>query len=190
MTNFDAFTAGVEPGGLRSKNDIRILVCYILQSVKAPLSADDIAEIMQQKSLANYFEVGDAIASLLRHENIRQDETGCYTICETGSEIAENLDTALPLSVRDKALEAALSMLARAKTERENKVTIERGENGFQVTCHISGGKMDLMTISLYVPEEKQAKMVKRNFHDNPLGIYELLLATLTGDHSFLQANR
>ena len=27
---FDAFSAGITPGGLRSKNDIKLLICYIL----------------------------------------------------------------------------------------------------------------------------------------------------------------
>ena len=35
---YDAFTGGVAPGGLRSKSDIRILICYMLKSVNAPLS--------------------------------------------------------------------------------------------------------------------------------------------------------
>ena len=35
---FDAFTGGIEPGGLRSKDEIRILICYLLTSVSAPLS--------------------------------------------------------------------------------------------------------------------------------------------------------
>ncbi len=39
---YDAFTGGVAPGGLRSKSDIRILICYMLKSVNAPLSGDDI----------------------------------------------------------------------------------------------------------------------------------------------------
>ena len=33
----DAFTAGVEPGGLQSKDEIRILLCYLLTSVGVPL---------------------------------------------------------------------------------------------------------------------------------------------------------
>ena len=37
---YDAFTGGVAPGGLRSKSDIRILICYMLKSVNAPLSGD------------------------------------------------------------------------------------------------------------------------------------------------------
>ena len=60
----DAFTGGVDPGGLWTKNDIRILICYILASVNAPLTGEDISGIMQGKALANYFETGDALAGL------------------------------------------------------------------------------------------------------------------------------
>lgn len=181
MSSYDAFTAGVEPGGLRTKNDIRVLICYLLESVGAPLSGDDIAQILQEKSLANYFEIIDAINSLIEKKNIRADENGHYLICETGREIAETLDTTLPLSVRDKALEAAVQTLARARNERENKVEILREEKGCRVICHISGGDLDLMEIALYVPHEKQARLVKSNFHNNPGRIYEILLNALTG---------
>ena len=45
---YDAFTGGVAPGGLRSKSDIRILICYMLKSVNAPLSGDDIIKVLQK----------------------------------------------------------------------------------------------------------------------------------------------
>ncbi|WP_099204816.1 DUF4364 family protein [Scatolibacter rhodanostii] len=182
MSPYDAFTAGVDPGGLRTKNDIRILICYILESVNAPLSGDDLAQILQEKSLANYFEIIDAINALIEKENIQADENGDYLICETGRKIADTLDTTLPLSVRDKALEAAVTTMARTRSEKENKVEIIREEKGFRVICHISGGDVDLMEISIYVPHEKQAKMVKSNFHSNPGKIYELILNALTGN--------
>ena len=182
---FDAFTAGIEPGGLRSKTDIKILICYILSSVNEPLSKKDISQIMQDNALANYFEIGDAIASLLKYENIREEQTDIYTICDTGRQIADNLDTTLSVSVRDKALKAAILLLARAKTERENKVVIEKIENGYNVTLHISGGETDMMKISLYVPDEKQAKLVKKHFHDSPENVYSVLLSVLTGEKNF-----
>ena len=47
-----------------NQNDIRILLCYILSSVNAPLSGQDLSEILQRKALANYFEAGDALAAL------------------------------------------------------------------------------------------------------------------------------
>lgn len=185
----DAFTEGVEPGGLWNKNDIRILICYILSSVKAPLSGEDITAIMQKKALANYFEVGDALMALLKMENIAKDDKGCYTVTDTGEEIAQSLDATLPLSVRDKALEAAFTLLADARTQRENRVDINKTPSGYQVECHISGGdKMELLALSLYVPDLAQAEMVKRSFHRDPAGIYKLLLSSLTGDMAFAKS--
>ena len=59
---FDVFTGGIEPGGLRSKDEIRILICYLLSSVSVPLSREDILSIMQENGFANYFEVTDSLA--------------------------------------------------------------------------------------------------------------------------------
>jgi len=185
MPEFNAFTGGVEPGGLRSQNDIRILICYLLTSVNAPLSAEDIAKILQEKALANYFEIGDALSSLCIKKNIRQNENGDYEILPPGREIARELDTVLPLSVRDKTLESAVALLSRARNEWENRVEIdEQPRGGYQVTLHISGGNFDMMRLTLQVPDKKQAKLVKENFHRDPLRIYSLLLAALTGDKS------
>ncbi|MCH5353394.1 MAG: DUF4364 family protein [Acutalibacter sp.] len=190
----NAFTGGVEPGGLWTQNDIRILLCYILSSVDGPLSGDSISQIVQGKALANYFEVGDALAALCRQGNVIQDETGLYTVTPSGREIAASLDATLPLSVRDKALEAAMRLMAEAKARRENRVDIEETENGYRVTCHISGGAMELMSISLYAPDWNQAKQVEQNFYRDPEGVYALLLSSLTGDaayaHSYFEEHK
>lgn len=181
----DAFTGGVDPGGLWTKNDIRILICYILSSVDAPLSGEDISGILQGKALANYFETGDALAGLEGLGHIRSTQEG-YVIEPTGREIAGNLDTGLPLTVRDKALEAAVSLLARARAERENRVETEDLENGCRVRCRISGGGGgDLMELGIYVPDRAQARVIEENFYKDPEGIYQLLLAALTGDKDF-----
>ena len=180
----DAFTGGVDPGGLWNQNDIRILLCYILSSVNAPLSGQDLSEILQRKALANYFEAGDALAALEQRGNVVRNEDGCYRVTEAGREIAETLDATLPLSVRDKALEAAFTLLAQAKAQRENRVELQKIKQGYQVTCHISGGDMDLMAVTLYVPDRAQAEMVKRSFYKDPAGVYKLVLASLTKDTS------
>lgn len=183
----DAFTGGVEPGGLWNQNDIRILICYVLHSVDAPLSREDIGQILQQKALANYFEVGDALAALERLGHISLDSDGLCRIGETGREIAAALGDTLPLSVRDKSLEAALMLLSQARIQRENRVEIQEGEKGFRVSCHISGGDMELMEVSLYVPDRPQAEMVRENFYKDPEGAYRLLLSFLTGDSGYAQ---
>ena len=181
----DAFTGGVEPGGLWSKNDLRILICYILASVNGPLSREDIGQVLQGRALANYFESGEALAALEDLGHIVQ-EGGGYTCTPTGREIANRLDSGLPLAVRDKALESALLLSAQARARRENRVEIQQREKGCLVTCHIAGGEgMELMGVSLYVPDRAQAGIVEKRFYENPDRIYRLLLAGLTGEKEF-----
>ncbi len=182
--SFDAFTGGIEPGGLRTKNEIRILICYLLASVNAPLSKDDILSIIQDNGLANYFEVTDALSELTEHGNVLTsgENNELCTVSDKARMIAKQLDTTLPPAVREKAIAAAINLLAKARRERENKVEIEKTERGYNVTCHISGGDMDLMNFMLHVPDLSQAQMVKTHFHDSPETVYRMLLALVTGN--------
>ena len=184
---YDAFTGGVAPGGLRSKSDIRILICYMLKSVNAPLSGDDIIKVLQEKSLANYFEASDALSALVSLGNVTREEDNTYVLTKRGKSVADDLEQLIPSSVRDKA---ATALLASAKMERENVATIVRTENGYNVTCHISGGEMELMSLSVYVPDLYQAREVKKNFHRDPQRVYNLMLAALTGDDEMMESFR
>lgn len=181
---FDAFSAGVNPGGLRSKNDIKLLICYILASIKDPLSKEDIISILQNNNLANYFEASDSFSDLLENKNIMVSPTkpNFYTVTESGKLIATHLDSSLPISIREKALCAAINLMAKIKRETENTVNITKNKNGYSVKCNISGGEMDLLSFNLYVPDKLQAELVKENFQKKPGLIYECLLALLTKD--------
>lgn len=179
----DTFTGGVGPGGLRTKNDIRVLLCYLLASVSAPLRQDDILSILQEYDLANYFEIMDALSYLLDKGLLSPvpDLPGFLAIGPGGREIASQLDGTLPLAIREKTVAAAANLLARARREQENRVEIKKNEKGYSVTCHVSDGEMDLMAFTLYAPDLYQARLIKRNFHRNPEVIYQVMLAAVTG---------
>ncbi len=186
---FDAFSAGVSPGGLRNKNDIKLLICYLLSSVNSPISKDTIVSVLQNNNFANYFEINSAFSDLLKNQNIREDTDNpqLYNITETGRIISSQLDSALPLSIRDKALYATVNMLSKIKRETENTVSAVKDKNGYQLKCNISGGDVDLLSFSIYVPDEMQANLVKKNFQENPNLIYECVLAILTKDEELVQ---
>ena len=187
----DAFTGGVDPGGLWVQNDIRILICYILDSVQAPLSQEDLSRIVQGRGLANYFETGDALAALEKLGHVRREEAGFVGSLELLEELekaAARLDAELPVAVRDKALEAALLLLAEARARREHRVEVEEQANGCQVTCRIGGGgDRDLLRVSLYVPDRAQAQLAEERFYQNPDRVYRLVLAALTGDLEYAE---
>ena len=151
-------------------------------------AGDDIIKVLQEKSLANYFEASDALSALVSLGNVTREEDNTYVLTKRGKSVADDLEQLIPSSVRDKAVAAATALLASAKMERENVATIVRTENGYNVTCHISGGEMELMSLTVYVPDLYQAREVKKNFHRDPQRVYNLMLAALTGDDEMMKS--
>ena len=176
---FDAFDEGINPGGMRSKNEIRILICYLLKSLKVPVSKEIILESLQKDGLANYFESSSCFDGLLKHKNIKAVDDNKYTLTEGGNTIATQLESSLAVTVKEKAFHCAMSLIEEEKKEKENKVEIAKNENGYTVKCTISGGDIDLFSFELYVPDYTQAKIVKRNFRKNPELIYKTMLSVL-----------
>lgn len=178
--NENNFSAGVEPGGLRCKQDIKVLICYMLDKI-GDMNKEDILSALQEKGLANYFEAGEAFSELVCGDNIEiKKDSGKYTLKKSGKIIADQLYVVVPLSVRERALDSGINTLKRVKNEEENKVKIEKNKFGYTVICSISGGEFDLLRFNLYVPDIKQAEKVKENFRKDPGGIYYAVLSVMT----------
>ena len=62
----DAFSAGVEPGGLYSSKDIKILICYMLAGAGEPMPRQAVLDVIAGNGMANFFEASAAIDELLR----------------------------------------------------------------------------------------------------------------------------
>lgn len=183
---FNTFDEGIAPGGLRSKHEIKTLICYIYYSVKENLSRDLIIEAIREDELANFFEVSAAFDELVADKNLIESEADdgimTYYLSDNGRMIAEQLDSTLAYSVKDKALKCAIKLLADRKIARENFVDIEKTENGFNVKCTVSGGDVDLLSFTLYAPDIDQAEIIKQNFLSYPSTVYKTMLALMTKD--------
>lgn len=181
---YDAFDGGIELGGLRNRDDIRLLICYILKSVDAPMSRMTINDALQQDGLANYFEVGQAMDELLKTGNITmevKDGEEVLLVTDRGRQAAEILQTSLPATVREKAVNSAIRLTTRAKIERENRITTEkRPDGGYTVTFTLLDGESELMKLSVYVADGIQAEQIKQNFIDDPVKVYSAVLTSLT----------
>lgn len=180
--SLDKFSVTPEFRGLKSQNEIKLLICYMLCSVNTELSKNSIISILQDNNLANYFEASSAFSDLLNNSNIvcTNEKEQLYTVTQSGKMISEQLDVTLPLSVRQRALSATLNILSKIKLEKENSVDILKTEQGYHVTCKVSGGNMELMSFTLYVPDMLQAELVKKNFHKDPGFVYKCMLAIIT----------
>ena len=180
--DFDALSAGVEPGGLRNRMEIKLLVCYILNSVMTPLTKDQVCNIICTDGLANYFEIGQAISELLQQGNIIELEGQGLMISDTGSTIASTLETSLPFTVREKAVKTTIRTLSKIRREQENKVTIEKSKTGFIVSLGIWEKDLELLTVRILMPDRLQGETVKEQFLNDPTGTYQRVLEKLKGE--------
>ena len=179
---FDTFDEGISLGGMRSKTEIRTLICYMLRSVGAPMSKETIINALMEKGLANYFETSASFDDLVRNGNIALSDTDpeLYVNTANGNMIATQLEDTLAPTVKERAIECALTLLRQQRIESENHVVIEKCDNGYNVTCAISGGDMDLLRFTLYVPDITQARLMRKNFYKNPEMYYAVMIAMLT----------
>jgi hypothetical protein len=181
---FDAFDAGIELGGLRNRDDIRLLVCYLLKSIDAPMTRQMLNDAMQEDGLANFFEVGQAIEELLKTGNITVDildEEEAISVTEKGREAAELLQTSLPKTVREKAVNSAIRLTTKAKIERENKIEVKKEDDGgYTITFTLFDRDTEMMKLSIYVVDSLQLETVKQNFINDPVKVYSSIITSLT----------
>ena len=181
---FDTFDEGINLGGMRSKNEIKTLICYLYNSVKENMDKGIVIQAILKQGLANYFETSSAFDDLVMNGNLipADDEHKTYSLTKNGAEIAKQLDSTVAYTIKEKAYACAVKLLAEKKKEIENEVNIMKNDNGFTVECSVSGGDMELMKLDIYAPEMEQALILKKNFLDNPKKAYKIMLALLTKD--------
>jgi hypothetical protein len=183
MMDYDAFSAGVEFGGLRTRDDIKLLICFLLESLEKPLTKSQINEIMQGQGLANYFEVNQALDELVSGGTVsveQFEEQDVLVLTDTVREAAKILESELPKTVREKAINAAVKMQTIARRQRENKIEVKKLENGYHVTFTISDKDDVLMCLTVYVADITQVETVKQAFLNDPVSLYSGIIASLT----------
>lgn len=177
--DFDAFTAGIEDGGLRSSSTITILVCYILANCKEKITTKNIIEALTEGKIANYFEVSNAVSKMIKKGHFSEDENGYLVISEDCKFAVDIVEKDLPLTVREKSIALVRKLAAREIYKKENRVEIKEGEYGYEITLHVSDVDKDFMVLTLNVPTIAQAELIRDKFQEDPAKIYENLMNSL-----------
>ena len=170
---YDAIDAGIEPGGLRRRSNVRLLICYIIDCVNKPVKKDYVVASMQKNAIANYFEILDAFNDLVHKKNIiaADEENELYVLSKSGK----------------RAVSTVLELIMQEKNEAENIAEIKKIKNGYMVKCRVTDEDIDLFSFQLYVPDSKQAKLVKKNFQTNAEMIYKMMIAAITHNSDFAE---
>ena len=181
--HFDAFTEGITLGGLRTKNEIRVLLCYLLGNISSEISKSGLNEIIQSLQLINFFETNSALSSLAEAGLVsvtEHDGDEYYTLNESGREYAERLDTELPINVREAVVKAGVGMVAREKMRGATDVSIQKLDRGYHVTMTVSDQGVVMMQTVLYAADILQAEALGESFLAAPERLYGGIINDLT----------
>ncbi|MEG0898982.1 MAG: DUF4364 family protein [Oscillospiraceae bacterium] len=181
MSN-NAFVAGVKPGGLTNDYEVKIIICYIMSVIQSPLSREDINKILSTDGLVNYFECSQSISDLLLLHNIKRIEGNEFILLDLGKETAKVFERSIPIAVKERAIKNAQEYIKYKKMEKENIVTIEKVQDGYNITLNVNDKQSSLMKITLFSPDLKYCDIIKNQFYNDPVQTYKAIIALLTGD--------
>ncbi len=175
----DSFDYGVEDGGLRDVSQVKILICYLLQTVGGRLPRHLLDEALQSDGLCSFWTISQALSQLLEKGMIVSEEKDGlvgYAITQQGKSCAAELETAIPLAVRERAVKRAAGLLAKAKAANQTQIQMEKGEDGYVVSFTVPDGNRELFTLRLSVADSLQAHYMKEKFLEDPAKIYREIL--------------
>ncbi len=194
---FNAFVGGIQPGGLTNDFEVKILICFLLDSLKknSPgaalsdgeqpgLSFDELNEIFQETGLVNYFEFAESMSELEKTEHIRRQmtpdgEKEIFVITEVGSIAAQSFQKTLPLTVREKTLETARHLTEVQKCMDEVDVNYHPVSDGYILQLTIRDIGSDLLNLNVFLPTEEECILVKEHIQNDPAEVYSRILTAL-----------
>ncbi len=181
----DALNAGVRPGGLQSRGEIRILILYLLDRIAKSVSEETLAGVLQDNGYANYFEIKDAMKDLTENGNLDTlsvDGTEHVALTEQGRRAIDFVEEDLPKTVRENAVRTLLRVLTKERNARDNHVRITEEGDGFAVSFTMADHDTKLMELSVYTTTREEAETLKNNFTEDPARVYSAILASLMAD--------
>lgn len=181
---YEGFRAGVEPGGLTTDYEIKILICHVLQKIGRPLPVSVLIELFVGEGIGNYFEAASAAAALVKSGHIAVgdcDGEKCYTLTPVGENAAETFEKTLPASVREKAVNVANRYFVRRERRAHNKAEVQKADDGYLLTLTITDVGSDLLKLTILLPDEESCDRIRERFLDDPIVVYKGVVALLTG---------
>ena len=167
------------PGMLTNLTDIKILICYLLNSVGEAMDKEQMIDMIFENEIAEYFDIRAAVMQLVENGNVTEDSDGYITLTDSGKVAAEQLETTLPFTAREKVVREGLKITTLSKRKKANKAEIEKTKDGIFVKCFLLDDVQEVFTFKLLVADEFQANLVKEKFLENPALVYKNFISSL-----------
>lgn len=179
---------------LSDRDDIKIFILYILNSIGYPLEYGDLHDMSIQDGFITSFDYIEAFEELLDAGNLLradsesgEDDEDIVTITDKGRHIAETLNGRLLSSVKERAMKSALRYISFKKKGTKISTGVRAMPRGkYELTCTIIDEGYEIMELKFILDNMKQIDRMVYNFDAHPEHIYRGILALLSGEVDYL----
>ena len=164
--------------------DNRIIILYILETSKKPLSLDNIINLCAEFDDITYFDICDYIDNLKTSNYISEtfeESTILYNITELGISTLQELLELIPGVNLYKLKKMIKKNITQVKTDYSiDTIIIPIKSEEYKVSCYIKDGNDELINITMYAGNKDQARNISKNWNSNAEQIYTKLIDLMT----------
>lgn len=183
--------AGIEPGGIADKHQVRVLICYLIVSVELPLSGQQMYEIFAMDDLVNYFAFMQAFNELIDVQDILlvPDDTDFkpgdmdarYCCSPHGEQTAKTLAETLPKSVRDRVFENASNLLEKVRPKYTSDVTVTKEGNQYKIDFEMLRDGEGVFHMDFFLRSKRDAEFAEQKLTEMPFACCDEIIRLLIG---------
>ena len=162
--------------------DANILLCYVLQQTTRSVDVDLLYDIAVTSGIISYFTFQDAIGTMIQTGLLvceQKNQKEYYILTERGADTASRLYHLIGKSYRDEILQTAERLIKRHETEEQVELAYEPVTNGCYLHICLKDHNLILLKLTLFTPDEHQAKLLGEKILSNPSAVYHNILKTL-----------
>ena len=164
----------------------KLLLLYIFNKIKFPISNIQVTQIVLENNFMNYFTLQQYISDLMNANFLNHtEEQGKQRllITEKGTKVLSMFDNRIPSSKKDILDDYLKKKLDNIKKEVTVSAdyTIEKS-NSFMVTLKVSENDIDLINLKLNVPSNKQARELCAKWKNSSSDLYNNIMQLLIKD--------
>ena len=162
--------------------DLKLIILFIAQNFKRPVTISDIYDIIISRGYAEYFEMAESFSELEESELIAPaSKKGTFMITDKGISSVKLLGAEIPFTVKE-ALMKSIKEVKKKENEALSLVSEykENSSGGFDVFCEIIEAGFPVFTMSVTLPTKDNAVKATANFKKNAAKIYAEIIKNLT----------
>ena len=161
------------------KIEIKILILYILRRLPTPVTFEVLTELTMCDEGISYFDFTECVDELIKTGHLRLKDD-LYSLTTKGIRNAEVTENSIPYPMRRK-VENITSTVRNALSRDEMIKTLYTAnpDGSYTVALSLSDGLGDIVSMSLYSANEKQALDLEKGFRKNAENIYLSLVDTI-----------